>query len=35
MEHYDNSGTAVARLFWKTPTATGFVIVPASRLYAN
>jgi YVTN family beta-propeller protein len=35
MEHYDNSGSAVARLFWKTPTATSFVIVPASRLYAN
>ena len=35
MEHSDNSATAVARLFWKTPTATGFVAVPTSRLYAN
>ena len=35
MEHYDNSGTAVARLMWKTPTGTKFVAVPAARLYAN
>ena len=35
MEYYDISGSAVARLFWKTPTGTSFVIVPRNRLYAN
>ncbi len=35
MEYYDNLGSAVARLFWKTPTGTSFVIVPRNRLYAN
>ena len=28
MEYYDNSGSAVAKLFWKTPTSTSFVLVP-------
>jgi YVTN family beta-propeller protein len=35
MEYYDNAGTGVARLFWKTPAGTSFVIVPNLRLYAN
>ena len=35
MEYYDNSGSAVARLFWKTPSSTTFVIVPVNRLYAH
>jgi hypothetical protein len=35
VEMYDLSGTAVAKLYWKQPTQTGFVIVPLSRLYAN
>jgi cytochrome c peroxidase len=35
MEFYDTTGTAVARLKWKTPSGTGFVTVPLNRLYAN
>jgi cytochrome c peroxidase len=35
MEYYDNAGTGVARLLWKTPAGTGFVVVPIGRLYAN
>lgn len=35
LEFYDNSGAAVARLFWKRPGTTTFSTVPKSRLYAN
>jgi hypothetical protein len=35
MEYYDNVGTAVAKLQWKTPSGTKFVAVPVKRLYAN
>ncbi len=35
MEFYDNSGSAVARLFWKRPGTTSFTTVPLTRLYAN
>jgi hypothetical protein len=35
MEYYDNADTGVARLLWKTPAGTGFVVVPSGRLYAN
>jgi cytochrome c peroxidase len=35
MEYYDLSGTAVARLRWKRPGETGFIAIPATRLYAD
>lgn len=35
MEYYDNSGTGVAKLYWKRPGQTSFGIVPLTRLYAN
>jgi hypothetical protein len=35
MEYYDVSGTAVARLRWKRPGETGFIAIPATRLYAD
>ena len=34
MEFFDNSGQAVAQLRWKTPGASSYVAIPASRLYA-
>jgi len=35
MEFYDNTGAAVARLRWKRPGQTGYVVVPKTRLYKN
>ncbi len=35
VEYYDNAGTGVARLLWKTPAGTAFVVLPIKRLYAN
>ena len=35
MEMYDTTGTAVAKLYWKRPGDTTFVIIPTTRLYAN
>jgi len=35
MEFYDNSATAVARLYWATPGQSTFVLIPKNRLYAN
>jgi cytochrome c peroxidase len=35
LEHYDNSGTAVARLSWKRPGQATFANVPVTRLYPN
>ena len=35
MEFYENGGQAVAQLRWKTPGATSYVAIPASRLYTN
>ncbi|HEU4517423.1 MAG TPA: PA14 domain-containing protein, partial [Steroidobacteraceae bacterium] len=35
VEYYDNAGTGVARLLWKTPVGTNFNAVPNGRLYAN
>jgi len=34
MEFYEKGGSATAKLLWKVPTATTFVIVPVDRLYA-
>jgi hypothetical protein len=35
MEFFENSGPAVAQLLWTVPGATSYVIIPATRLYAN
>jgi len=35
MEFYDNTATAVAKLYWETPGQTTFILIPKSRLYAN
>jgi YVTN family beta-propeller protein len=35
MEFYDNTNSAVAKLYWKRPGQTTFAIVPTTRLYAN
>jgi hypothetical protein len=35
VEFYDNSGSAVARLYWMRPGTTTFATVPKTRLYAN
>ena len=35
MEFYDNTGPAVARLLWRRPSQSGYVAIPANRLYAN
>jgi len=35
IEYYDNSGSAVARLYWKRPGTTSYASVPLTRLYAN
>ncbi|MGH8243987.1 MAG: PA14 domain-containing protein, partial [Steroidobacteraceae bacterium] len=35
MEYYDDTGTGIARLNWKTPAGTSFNLVPLIRLYAN
>ncbi|MCX5672348.1 MAG: PA14 domain-containing protein [Planctomycetota bacterium] len=35
MEHYDDTGTAVARLRWKKPGQTTYAAIPATRLYSN
>ena len=35
VEFFDNSATAVARLYWLRPGQTSFAIVPITRLYAN
>jgi hypothetical protein len=35
MEYYDNTGAALARLRWKSPTDSGYVAVPKTRLYIN
>jgi YVTN family beta-propeller protein len=35
MEFYDNTGTAVARLYWKRPGQTTFATIPITRLYAE
>ncbi len=35
MEHYDTTGTAVAKLYWKRPGQSNFEVVPLTRLYAN
>jgi DNA-binding beta-propeller fold protein YncE len=34
VEYFDNTGTAIARLFWLTPGTTSFVTVPRDRQYA-
>jgi hypothetical protein len=35
MEYYENRGSAVARLRWRTPGNTTFVAVPRDRLFPN
>jgi hypothetical protein len=35
MEYYENGGSAVARLLWRSPGNTTFVPVPADRLFPN
>ena len=35
MEFYDYTGSAVARLLWRTPGNTTFVAVPKERLFPN
>jgi YVTN family beta-propeller protein len=35
VEYFDNTGTAIARLFWLTPGTTSFVTVPRDRQYAQ
>jgi hypothetical protein len=35
MEFYDNSGAAVARLYWRKPGQTTFAAIPASSLSVN
>jgi YVTN family beta-propeller protein len=35
MEHYDTTGTAVAKLYWKRPGQTTFSVIPTLRLYAD
>jgi len=35
MEFYDNTGQAVAKLYWKRPGQSKFAVVPITRLYAN
>ncbi len=35
MEYYDNTGSAVARLLWRTPGNATFVTVPKERLFPN
>lgn len=34
VEYFDNTGSAVARLLWRTPGTTSFVNVPKDRQYA-
>jgi YVTN family beta-propeller protein len=35
VEMYDNTGTGVAKLYWKRPGQTTFSVMPVTRLYAN
>ena len=35
MEYYDNTGAAVARLKWRKPGQTTYVMVPSNNLSAN
>jgi YVTN family beta-propeller protein len=35
LEFYDNSGTAVARLYWLRPGQTTYAIISSTRLYAD
>jgi hypothetical protein len=35
LEFYDNSGAAVAKLYWKRPGQTTYSIIPVTRLYAD
>jgi YVTN family beta-propeller protein len=35
MEYFENRGSAVARLRWRTPGTSTFVTIPANRLYAD
>jgi hypothetical protein len=35
LEMYDTTNTAVAKLYWKRPGQTTFIITPGTRLYAN
>ncbi len=35
MEFYDNTGQAVAKLYWKQPGKSTFAVVPITGLYAN
>ncbi len=35
MEYYENGGSAVAQLRWKTPGTSTYTAIPASRLYTN
>jgi len=35
VEYYDNAGSGVARLLWKTPAGASFVVLPIARMYAN
>ena len=35
MEFYENTATAVAKLYWETPGQTTFVQIPKAWLYAN
>jgi len=35
LEYYENVGSAVARLRWKTPGSSTFEAIPSSRLYVQ
>lgn len=35
VEYYENGGSSVMQLRWKTPGTSSYVAIPASRLYAN
>ena len=35
MEYFEQTGNAVAKLQWRLPNTTSYVIIPAASLFAN